>query len=479
MKPVIKIDDLTVRDGNQSLIATRMTKEDIIDIVTALDKVGFDTLEVWGGATFDSAMRFLGESPWEMLRAIRRAAPNTKLSMLLRGQNIVGYKHYSNDTLDRFIRLSLENGIDIIRCFDALNDPNNVRNSFKYIKQYGGIVEGAIAYTVSPVHNIDYYINLSKTYESLGADCICIKDMAGILLPEVAYELITAMKATIDLPITLHTHTTAGATNLVILEAMRAGVDRVEGCLSPLSGGTAHLADETILRIAKLVNRPTDLDMKALDEASEVASAIINKYIDAGLLKPKALIPNPKILSYQVPGGMLSNLMSQLEKQKQISKLDLVLKEVPAVRKDLGYPPLVTPLSQMVGTQAVFNVLLSERYKIIPNEIKEYLIGSYGVAPGEINTKLFRDVIENYRSQVKPQNSEPESDFFTAKTNLEAAVEKSVSEEDVIAYILFPKQTVDLLTGNVIPDTVGTPPEKPMPEKTLGQDTPIEFSVYV
>lgn len=477
MNPKIKIDDLTVRDGNQSLIATRMTKEDILKIVSELDKVGFDTLEVWGGATFDSAMRFLGESPWEMLRDIRRAAPNTKLSMLLRGQNIVGYKHYTNDTLERFIRLTLENGIDIIRCFDALNDPNNVRNSFKYIKKHGGIVEGAIAYTVSPVHDIDYYVNLTKTYESMGADCICIKDMAGILLPEVAYDLITAMKATTDLPITLHTHTTAGATNLVILEAMRAGVDRVEGCLAPLSGGTAHLADETILRIAKLMDRPTELDVQALAEASEVASAIIDKYIDAGLLKPKALIPNPKILRYQVPGGMLSNLMSQLEKQKQMDKLDLVLKEVPAVRKDLGYPPLVTPLSQMVGTQAVFNVLLGERYKMIPNEIKEYLIGRYGVAPGDIDTELFKDVIESYSAVAESQ--EPEPDFATSKANLEAAVGTNVSEEDVIAYILFPKQTVDLLTGQVVPDTIGNSQKKPAPAKVAEQNAPVEFTVYI
>lgn len=457
----VKIDDLTVRDGQQSLIATRMAKEDILNIVAALDKVGFGALEVWGGATFDSAMRFLKESPWEMLRAIKKAAPNTPLMMLLRGQNIVGYKHYSNDTLERFIRLTIENGIDIIRCFDALNDPNNVKNAFRFIKKHGGTVEAAVAYTMSPVHDKDYYVELVKTYEDLGADCFAIKDMAGILLPEDTYELVSALKEATDKPVTLHSHTTAGATHLVMIEALKAGIDKIEGCLAPFSGGTAHLADETLYRTAEVMGRPSGLDTEAMEEASKIANDVVDKYIANGLLKTKALIPNPRILTYQVPGGMLSNLMNQLDQSNALDKLDAVLEEVPRVREDLGYPPLVTPLSQMVGTQAVFNVLLGERYKIIPTEIKEYLIGNYGKAPGEVKTEMFREVIDTY----EPKEEDKEPDHETAKRLLSEAIGREATEEEVIAYILFPNQTVDLLR-----------PAEPEPEVAQG---PVAFNLYL
>lgn len=443
----VKINDLTVRDGNQSLLATRMEREDILALAAALDKVGFHALEVWGGATFDSAMRFLNQSAWENLREIRKAAPNTKFSMLLRGQNIVGYHHYDNDTLDRFIRLTLENGIDIIRCFDALNDPANVKNAFASIKKHGGHAQAAIAYTVSPVHDNPYYLDLVKTYESMGADSICIKDMSGIITPEEAYELVSLIKKNTDLPVVMHSHATAGMTALVMEQAMRAGVDEVDGCISPFSGGTSHLADETLVETARVVGRGADVDVEALSEAYEVANAIADKYIKAGEYRTRTLIPNPKILTYQVPGGMLSNLMSQLEQQKASDRFNEVLQEVPRVRKDLGYPPLVTPLSQMVGTQAVLNVLLGERYKMSPKEIKDYLRGAYGKAPGKIDEAVKEKILKGEPAPKKVAIDDIPYAYDDAKKALEKELGREVKEEEVISYILFPQQAVAQLRG--------------------------------
>lgn len=445
----VQINDLTVRDGNQSLLATRMEREDILALAAALDKVGFYSMEVWGGATFDSAMRFLNQSAWENLREIKKAAPNTKLSMLLRGQNIVGYRHYDNDTLDRFIRLTLENGIDIIRCFDALNDPNNVRNAFQSIKKHGGHAQAAIAYTVSPVHNNEYYLELVKTYESMGADSICIKDMAGIITPKDAFDLVSLIKANTELPVVMHSHATAGMTALVMEQAMLAGVDQVEGCIAPFSGGTAHLADETLVETAKVVGRGAAVDEEALSEAYEVANHIADKYIQAGEYRTRTLIPNPKILTYQVPGGMLSNLMSQLEQQKAADKLNAVLQEVPAVRKDLGYPPLVTPLSQMVGTQAVLNVLLRDRYKMTPKEIKDYLQGFYGKAPGEIDETVKAKILEKEPLRSKVEIDEIPYAYEDARKELEAGLGRVALEEEVISYILFPQQALAQLQSEM------------------------------
>ena len=442
------IQDLTVRDGNQSILATRMEREDILALVAALDKVGFHSLEVWGGATFDSAYRFLHQSAWENLREIKKAAPNTKLSMLLRGQNVVGYHHYDNDILERFIRLTIENGIDILRVFDALNDPNNLRNAFKYVKKHGGILQGAIAYTVSPVHSNEYYVNLVKTYEEMGADSICIKDMAGIITPQTAFELVSALKEATDLPIELHSHTTANATTLVFEQAMKAGVDIVDGCISPFSGGTSHLADETILEIAQLTDRQVDLDMEALSDAYELADTIVNKYINSGDLRTRSLIPNPKILTYQVPGGMLSNLLSQLEQQGASDRFNDVLKEVPNVRKDMGYPPLVTPLSQMVGTQSVFNVILGERYKIVPNEIKDYVQGLYGKAPGELDQKIVDQILEQVPVRKTPVPPEDLPFIYDdMKKKMEEFLGREAEEEEVVAYSIFPEPVKNFYVG--------------------------------
>lgn len=441
------IQDLTVRDGNQSLLATRMQREDIITLAEALDKVGFHSLEVWGGATFDSAFRFLHQSAWENLREIRQAAKNTKLSMLLRGQNIVGYRHYDNDTLDRFIRLTLENGIDVIRCFDALNDTNNLKNAFKFVKKHNGHLQGAIAYTVSPVHNNEYYVKLAKEFVDMGADSICIKDMAGICTPQNAYELVSALKEAVDVPIDLHTHTTGNATALVMLEAMKAGVDIVDGCISPFSGGTSHLADETLLEVAKLAGREVNIDREALSEAYEIADRLASKYIASGDMRARSLVPNPKILTYQVPGGMLSNLLSQLEGQKKGDRFNDVLKEVPNVRKDMGYPPLVTPLSQMVGTQAVMNVLFGEPYKMVPKEIKDYVQGFYGRSPAEKNPEVVAKILKGVEPKTPTDPDDLPYIYEDEKKKLEKALGREASEEEVIAYILFPQQVESFLTG--------------------------------
>lgn len=442
------IQDLTVRDGNQSLLATRMEREDILALASALDKVGFHSMEVWGGATFDSAYRFLNQSAWDNLREIRQAAPNTKLSMLLRGQNIVGYRHYDSNTLERFVRLTIENGIDIIRCFDALNDIENVRNPFSYVKKYGAHLEAAIAYTVSPVHSNEYYVDLVKQYEELGADSICIKDMAGIISPDNARELITALKQMTDLPINLHSHTTAGMTQFVMVEAMKAGVDCLDGCISPFSGGTSHLADETLLAIADQLGIPYDLDTEALSDAYEVADKIADKYIEKGDYRTRSLIPNPKIFEYQLPGGMLSNLLSQLEEQGASDRLNEVLQEVPRVRKDMGYPPLVTPLSQMVGSQAVLNVLSGERYKIIPNEIKTYLTGAYGRSPARIDVDFRRKILGSDQPFVPSDVNTLEPEYDKNFVHLKELLGREPLEEEVVAYTIFPAPVEEYLRRN-------------------------------
>ncbi len=455
------LNDLTVRDGNQSLLATRMEKEDIIKLVTALDKVGYNALEVWGGATFDTALRFLGESPWEILREIRKAAKNTKLSMLLRGQNLVGYRHYDNDTLERFIRLAIANGIDIIRVFDALNDMNNIENSVKFIKKYGGHCQCAISYTTSPVHTEEYFVDLAKKMVAIGADSICIKDMAGIILPDAAYSLVKALKAITDIPINMHSHTTAGLTNLVMLRAMEAGVDIIDTAISPFSGGTSHIATETIIETAQDIGKSVQYDEDELDKAYDLADSLAQKYIDSGQYETRALMVNPKILHYEVPGGMLSNLMSQLQDQKMFDKLTEVLREIPRVRKDMGYPPLVTPLSQMVGTQAVLNVISGERYKMVPNEIKVYLRGGYGRFPSPVDPQA-REKILGDELEGKPHSIAGLKPVFDeAKKEMSDKLGREASEEEVISYILFPQFAVmENETGNE-------------------SEGPVEFTMYI
>ena len=391
----VKIVETALRDGHQSLFATRMTTEEVLLALKELDQVGYHALEVWGGATFDACLRFLDEDPWERLRQIRKVCKHTKLQMLFRGQNILGYRHYSDDVVEKFVELSIKNGIDIIRIFDALNDLRNLECAVKATKKYGGHCQIALSYTTSPVHTVEYYVNLAKQVEQLGADSICIKDMAGVVRPETAYKLSKAIKANTKLPVELHSHCTGGIIEMTYLRAIQAGVDIIDTALSPLSGGTSQPCTESINYALEGTEYDPKLNKEMLNIAAKKLAPVKQKYLDNKILNPKVLSCNPNILKYQVPGGMLSNLISQLTQQNALDKLDDVLKEVPNVRKDLGYPPLVTPLSQMVGTQAVLNVLNGERYKMVPKEINDYLHGKYGQAPAPVNQEILHKIIGN------------------------------------------------------------------------------------
>ncbi len=440
----LKIVETSLRDGPQSLFATRMTTEEVVQLAKVLDNVGYHAMEVWGGATFDACLRFLNEDPWERLRLVKSVCKKTKLQMLFRGQNILGYRHYSDDVVDMFCKKSIENGIDIIRVFDALNDIINLKQAVISTKKYGAECQIALSYTTSPVHTIEYYVELAKEIEKLGADSICIKDMAGVLLPEDAKKLVTALKKNTKLPIELHSHCTGGICEMTYKAAVEAGCDIVDTSLSPLSGGTAQPSTQAMNSTFKGTAFDPKLNEEALHEAEPLMDKIIGKYIANGALNPKALTTNPNILKYQVPGGMLSNLMSQLKAQDAMDRYDEVLKEVPRVRKDLGYPPLVTPLSQMVGTQSVLNVLLGERYKVVPNEIKDYCLGKYGKAPSEIDPVILKKIIKD----ETPITCRP-ADLLAPE--FESLKEKykdiAHSDEDVLSLALFEKVATEFLNN--------------------------------
>ena len=429
------ITDTILRDAHQSQAATRMKTEDMIPACKILDSIGYWSLECWGGATFDACMRFLNEDPWERLRTLKANMPNTKLQMLFRGQNILGYKHYADDVVEQFCKKSIENGIDVVRVFDALNDPRNLESAIKFVKEYGGHCEAAISYTESPVHNLDYFVKLSETLEKMGADSICIKDMANLLLPYDAYELVKKLKQNISVPIHLHTHNTAGTGDMTNLMAAQAGVDIVDCALSPFANGTANPATEAMVATLKGTERDTGLDLEKLSEAAAHFRGIANKMKAEGTLDPKVLNVDPNALLYQVPGGMLSNLISQLKQQNAEDKYYEVLAEVPRVRKDFGYPPLVTPTSQIVGTQAVLNVLMG-RYKMISKESKGLLRGDYGKLPGEVNEEVRKMAIGDEEViTCRPADLlEPELEKYREETK---GIAKS--DEDVLSYALFPQ----------------------------------------
>ncbi|AUD64620.1 oxaloacetate decarboxylase [Tenericutes bacterium MZ-XQ] len=452
----VKIVETSMRDGHQSLMATRMTTKDILSIIPELDQAGFHALEVWGGATFDACLRFLDEDPWERLREIKKLAPNTKLQMLFRGQNILGYRHYPDDIVDKFVQKSIENGIDIIRIFDALNDVRNLKSAVDATKKYGGHCQIALSYTTSPVHTIDYYVKLAQEVEAMGADSLCIKDMAGILLPTDAYNLIRALKQNTKLPINLHGHATAGIMEATYMKAIEAGVDIIDTALSPLSGGTSQVATESFYHILKGTPYDTHLDINLLKKASEKLTVIKDAYLSKGILNPKALTSNPNILEYQVPGGMLSNLMSQLKEQNQMDDYEKVLKEVPIVRKDLGYPPLVTPISQMVGTQAVMNVMTRDPYKIVSKEVREYLHGLYGKAPAKVNALVLAKIIgdDEIITHRPADNLKPE--FEDLKKKYEGFAK---SDEDILSIALFGKVAISFLEKKY--------QEKPKPKQEI------------
>ncbi|MDN6161399.1 MAG: oxaloacetate decarboxylase subunit alpha [Atopostipes sp.] len=432
----IRINDTVLRDAHQSLFATRMTTEDMLPIVEKMDKAGFYALEMWGGATYDAAIRFLDQDPWERLREIRKRTPNTKLMMLLRGQNLIGYRHYADDLVDIFIKNAAENGIDIFRIFDALNDPRNLEASVEAVKKYGAHAQLAIAYTTSEVHTIDYYADLAKKYCEMGADSICIKDMAGILTPAVAEELIPAIQEVINVPLNLHSHVTSSVAHMTYLTAAKAGVDIIDTAMSPLAEGTSQPATETLSVILEELGYDTNLDIDTLEEIADYFKNIRNKYLEKGTLDPKMMFADPKSLIYQVPGGMLSNLNGQLREANALEKYDEVLNEVPNVREDMGYPPLVTPMSQMIGTQAVFNILTGERYKIVPNEIKDYLRGYYGKPPVPVDEDFRKSLIgEDEVIDYRPADRlDPE--FEKLKDELG---DLAKNDEDVLTYALFPQ----------------------------------------
>ena len=437
MAKKVYITDTILRDAHQSQAATRMRIEDMLPACEMLDKAGYWSLECWGGATFDSCMRFLNEDPWERLRALKKAMPNTKLQMLLRGQNLLGYKHYADDVVEAFVKKSIENGIDVIRIFDALNDPRNMETAIKATKKYGGICEAAISYTVSPVHNEEYFVNLACKLEKMGADTICIKDMANLLLPYDAYSLVKALKEKVKVPIHLHTHNTTGTGDMTYLMAVQAGVDIIDCALSPLANGTSQPSTEAM--VATLNNSgeyETDLKLEELSDIAAHFRKVAAKLKEQGSLDPKVLNVDPNTLLYQVPGGMLSNLISQLKQAKAEDKYYDVLAEVPRVRKDFGYPPLVTPTSQIVGSQAVLNVLAGERYKMITKESKALLRGEYGMLPGEVNEEVRKKAIgDDEVITCRPADKlEPELDKYRKEF---ADITKS--DEDVLSCALFPQ----------------------------------------
>lgn len=440
----VKIVDTCLRDGHQSLFATRMTTDEVLCALSELDKAGYYALEVWGGATFDSCLRFLNEDPWERLRKVRAVCKNTKLQMLFRGQNILGYKHYADDVVDKFVQKSLENGIDIIRVFDALNDIRNLKQAVDSTNKYGGHCQIALSYTTSPVHTVDYYVELAKEVEKMGAHSLCIKDMAGVLLPEDAYELFSKLKANTKLPLELHTHCTGGIAEMTVMRAIEAGCDIVDTALSPLAGGTSQPCTESLQYALAGTKYDPKLDVKMLEAAAVKLSKVREKYLANGLLNPKALGINPNILKYQVPGGMLSNLMNQLKSQGAMEKYEEVLKEVPRVRKDLGYPPLVTPLSQMVGTQAVMNILSGERYKIVPKEINEYVRGLYGKSPAPIDEEVKKKILGD--GDVKIITYRPADDLAPQFESYKEKYKDLVkSDEDVLSCALFEQVAVKFL----------------------------------
>lgn len=432
----VQITETVLRDAHQSLIATRMKTEQMLPIIEKLDKVGYFSLECWGGATFDASLRFLDEDPWERLRIIRKGVKNTKLQMLLRGQNLLGYKHYADDVVEYFVQKSIANGIDIIRIFDALNDIRNIETAIKACKKEKGHAQAAVSYTISPVHDLEHFVKTAKDLVDLGADSICIKDMAGLLLPYPAYDLVKALKENVNIPIQLHTHYTSGVASMTYLKAIEAGVDIVDCAISPMAMGTSQPPTEPLVASLKGTEYDTGIDLKLLSEIADYYKPLKEKFIEQKLLDVKVMGVDVNTLKYQVPGGMLSNLVSQLKQSNQSDKFEDVLNEVPKVRADFGYPPLVTPTSQIVGTQAVLNVINGERYKMVPKESKALVKGEYGKTPAPIS----KDIQELILKGEEPITCRPadliEPELDKIKNEMKVYMEQ---EEDILSYALFPQ----------------------------------------
>ncbi len=451
----IHLTDVSLRDGHQSLLATRMRTEDLTPTAERLDAIGFWSLEVWGGATFDACLRFLKEDPWERLRAFRQAAPNTRLQMLLRGQNLVGYRHYADDVVERFIVKSAEHGIDVFRIFDALNDVRNLQSAIRVVQQCNKHVQATICYTVSPVHGLYHFVEQAKRLEDLGTDSICIKDMAGLLPPFEAYALVKRLKEAVRVPIHLHTHYTSGMASMSSLMAILGGLDVLDTAMSPLAGGTSHPPTETFVAALKKTQYDTELDLSQFAPITEQLRTARKKYHQ---FESDFTGVDTDVLVSQVPGGMISNLASQLAEQNAIEKMKEVLEEIPRVRKDMGYPPLVTPTSQIVGTQATLNVMTGERYKVITNETKNYFLGLYGEPPGSVDaTTKEKAIADDAPISNRPaDNLAPELD--AVKKDLS---EHEVSEEDVLSYALFPSIALQFIheraSGKLQPEPLEPP----------------------
>ena len=440
-KKPVKIVETVLRDAHQSLLATRMTTEQMLPIVDKMDKVGYHAVECWGGATFDACLRFLKEDPWERLRKLRAGFKNTKLQMLFRGQNILGYNHYADDVVEYFVQKSIANGIDIIRIFDCLNDIRNLETAVKATKKEGGHAQIALCYTLGDAYTLDYWKNIASEIESMGADSLCIKDMAGLLTPYAASELVTALKQGTKLPIDLHTHYTSGVASMTYLKAVEAGCDIIDCAMSPLALGTSQPATEVMVETFRGTKYDTGYDQNLLAEITDYFTPIREEALKSGLLNPKVLGVNIKTLQYQVPGGMLSNLTSQLKEQGAEDKFYDVLEEVPRVRKDLGEPPLVTPSSQIVGTQAVFNVLMGERYKMATKETKDILSGKYGATVKPFNPDVVQKVLGDNPEVItcRPADLIPD-ELGTLEKEMEQYKEQ---DEDVLSYALFPQVATD------------------------------------
>ncbi len=438
----INITETVLRDANQSLIATRMAFDEFAPILSEMDEAGYYSLECWGGATFDSCLRYLNEDPWERLKNIKDVVKKTPLQMLLRGQNILGYKHYPDDVVTNFVKMSVYYGMDIIRIFDALNDFRNIEVAMKETKKQGAHAQGTIVYTVSPIHDLDNYAKLAKDLENMGADSICIKDMAGLIMPQTAYDLVKSIKSVTKLPVFLHSHSTNGLAEMSYLKAAEAGVDGIDCAISAFSSGTAQPPTESMHFALLASGFETSLKDKKLKKINDFFKPIRANFLASGVMDPKVLTPQPEALTYQIPGGMLSNMISQLKAQNSIEKLDEVLAEVPKVREDLGYPPLVTPMSQMVGTQATVNVLTGERYKMILKEVKAYCKGEYGKAPGEINEELMKKALGDDVPVTGRYADTLEPVFEKTREELK---ELTTRDQDVLSYLLFPQITEDFL----------------------------------
>lgn len=430
----VKITETVLRDAHQSLIATRMTMDEMLPILSTMDKIGFYSVECWGGATFDACLRFLDEDPWDRLRTLRREMPNSKLQMLFRGQNMLGYRHYADDVLEYFVQKCVGNGIDIIRIFDALNDIRNMKTAIKATKKEGAHFQACISYTLSPVHSTEKFVEFAKQLEDEGADSICIKDMAGLLKPYVTYDLVKALKEAVNIPIQLHSHYTSGMASMSHMKAIEAGVDIIDTAMSPLAMGTSHPATESMVAALQGTEYDTGLDLAKLNEVRDYFQKLREKYLKSGQLNPKVMGVDANTLLYQVPGGMLSNLVNQLKEAGKSDKFEEVLAEVPRVRKDAGYPPLVTPTSQIVGTQAVFNVITGERYKSVTKEFRGLVRGEYGRTPEAIDHEFRKKII----GDAEPIDCRPADLIAPELEKLKAeAAQWSQQDEDVLSYAMF------------------------------------------